>query len=789
MRITCFPKSCNGLCLGLLAALGLSACRPDGGVVGIDGSNPLPPLAVFTGIAQKGEGTGVDVDKLGQLENPRVALVWQFAGLRAYRNTHEEPLFSADFPLRFTGRLQDPPPQDVMDPDEVAIGGIWLYSDADDNGRLDRLVHPELAARNRAIDSLHARFDSLTALVRALSVRSDTRREIKDTFSVLPGGAILRLSGGGRDTVWRPRPGLASGLWADAIRSEYRILADLDGWESFLIGRKKLDDRTLKTLPDRDGALTVEFGDRIRLSPRPGSEGAFAAVLETAAAARMEMFYAFERAYGEGIKAGWHDYPYQGDPLQGQDWVLGRSRRWFVLYLKNGRALRDLLAAESSSAFSIRGLSDLHAGYNLMHCDEQYRCEVRSFRDTVVVEFGETEAFFNPPSVAPEKPIAAGEAVPKTLPADSLRAVEGGYAYLPFRNLHVVAEAGSLWADVPGAGLFRFAPAGGQRYFSTLSGMQMKFALGAGGRASKVFVYVGGEQGIGTPIGEAQGWSAVRDRVLRIAGNVAAAKPAEPLARFAGLFEAGKDTVQVKVSADDSGLLAKLPGLALHAFRGREDGGFASAESEIALRFEPGRGGASAYLIVDRAGTETRYPNLDPLAAMDTVAVADTVGWRSLDSSGGSAPDRFRSHDGKARYGCASDGTYLQAGDGLLDSLDRANPWDSVSLAASGDRAVFRITGLAGRMAALDLSACGSALDAAAKVRLRFRGGPSGSIRSESAGADRWIKPDKAGTGLRIGPFRVASDPYFIEVTRLRTAEPERPFAFDRYRLSAGGEE
>jgi hypothetical protein len=777
-------KSCI---LGMLGTIGLAACLSDSGILGTGKAPPVPPLTIFTGIAQVGEGTGVGQDKFSQIKNLRIALVWQFAGLKAYRNSHEEPLFSAAFPLLFTGKLQNPPPPDVLDHHEVAIGGVWLYADTDRSGRLDRLIHPELAARNVGIDSMAARFDSLVARIRTLANRSERKFDVRDTFSILVGGAIVRRSGGRADTIWHPHPRLASELWADVIRSQYRILQDLSPWEAFLVQRKKMDDRVLKTIAEREGSLTVEFSDRIRLRSNPGTEAEFAALLEASAAARMEMFYAFEKSYVEGMNAGWHDYPYLGDPRKGEDWVFGRSRRWLILYLRDPGALRQLLEAEISSSFILRNLGDLHAGYNLLHCDDQYRCEARSFRDTLVVEFGESENFFNPPSSPPEKPVSV--AVEKPVPEDSLLRVEGSYAFLPFRPVHVVARDGALWAEVPDAGLFRFSSAGGQRYFNLLSGIQMKFILDSAGRAKKLFAYVGGEQGIGWPIGEAAGWASVRDRARALAEASEAGPDRDTYARISGHFEAGMDTVRVGPSDDESGVEAKLPGLASHVFFAAKAGGFASRHAEIGLRFETARGGSPTNLVVNRDGAETWYPNLDSRVfdTADSMAARDPASWGGLDSAGGSAPDRFLSHDGRARYGCASDGKYLQAGDGLLDTLARRDPGDSISLVSGGDRAVFRITGRMGGVVTLELSACGSGLDAAAKTRLRFRAGPVGGPRSDVPAADRWVKPGKEGTPIRIGPFRVTADPYLLEVTRLRTAEPERVFAFDGYRLE--GEE
>jgi hypothetical protein len=768
--------------------LGLVSCLSDRGVINPDAGGNLPPLAQFRGKALNVGDTTLSGKKILAVRFPRVALVWQFAGLRAYRDTHEKGLVSTALPFEFSGELRDPPPPDVVDHGEVAIGELWLYSDRNGNGSLDRLIHPELVIRNRAIDSLQRRFDSLVRDLKRLAVRGERRTAVQDTFSILPDGGIVRLKGGKQDTIWRKTPGVDVGLWADVIRSRYRILADLDAWEAFLILRLRMDDRTLRTIPDGGRFLTVAFGDRIRLEPAEGSEAEFESVLERAAAARMELFYTFQTAYVEGMKNGWHDYPYDGFDAAGEDWVVGRSRRFFILYLKNGEMLRQLREAETISAFTIAGMDGLHAGYNLIHCDAQYRCEVRSFRDSIEIELGDKEAYFNPPSEVPQKPLA--DPRPAQVPEDSLAAFAGSYDYLPLEPLEIVAKGGYLWVDIPGTGLFRFVPAGGNRFFSPATGMQMKFAFNPDGKIEKVFAYVAGEQGVAKPMVSGEGWQRMKGKVDSLAAVVPVARDPAVWSAYAGRFEAGKDTVKTEAAADGTGLQIKLPGMAAQIFTGIGDGRFQSAEADLGLRFETGKGGLPANLIYRKGGIEYLYPNLAPVPMLDSAFVpvsGDTSGWGEASSHSGSAPDTYRGPDGKSRYTCPDDGKFLRSGDGGLDSLIRQDDGDAISLKAGGDRARFKVTGLAGKAAAFDWFACGSSTDPVGKVLLRFRGGGAPGAAGDALAEDRWVKMERSGVHMTAGPIRIPSDPYYVEVIRLRTAEAERPFAFDRYRISAEG--
>jgi hypothetical protein len=764
------------------AALALTGCMRDGGYVAPDDDRNLTVLARFQGEAVI-KNTTLSGERMGNITNPKVALVWQFVGPSAYGVAFDNITVDTRSPFRFMAEFRNPPPDSIAFSEEPVIGTFWFYSDGNENGVLDRIAHPKVMAHDAELAGLQGLYKSTLQSLLDVSDIRPKGETYKDTFLVDSIGTFIHLVGGRKEVLFQSGGRAQKDVWNEVLFRRLRLLRNYNGWQNFFALRKKLNEFYRVMTPTAEYSWFQEFEERRILFPKAGMDAEFEYRLQMAGWAYMKYILTVQEVQQEAADSGWADYPFQGFEHPGTDWVVGKSRKHFVLYFPNRVSLDRVLQAEATGSFSVDGIDGLHLGYNLIECDDQYRCKVLGKDDKIYVELADNEVFFNPPSSELKSPITAFTPVP--LPSDSLKFLAGHYQYKPNRPILILSRGGSLWCDVPDLGIFRMHATGGRLFYVPGTDLQFEFIATVGGRIGKLLMYHLGERGVGYRTDSLVSDEAMERKIDRIQSRVSARWPASLLPSLPGLFMLGKDSMRLAYDAEGKGLSLGYLGFPAAEYVPANDSEAFQPGSDAKFTFVRNEAGTVTGLRWSRFEGTYFLPNPDykprgPAAFFPDPGTALTS---PASEHGGSGQDSYVKLGGGRRYACAEDGRYLKAGDGWLEAIRKGASGDSISLRDPDDGVLFRVTGQAGKRIRLDLIACGEKSGRQGRVLMALHGGESaqGPFTKTLSEAD-WVRPGPDGDTVSFSPIPIPSDPYFLDLRKVHTWDDSLYFSFDGYR-------
>lgn len=770
----------------LLGCVLLAGCLRDGGIIDPDKPDHLPALGRFQGRAFNEGDTALSAKRFLELSRPKIALVWQFIGPKEHTWAPTDASLDADAPFRFSLTLRNPPPDSILENVDLAIGSFWLYVDANRNGSLDRMIHPELLALNLAVDTLYAAFNVAMDRVIEVSEVRNPRVEVMETFYIGPQGMVVVGEGSERDTLW---PGgtpdyLKEEVWTAILNNRFRVLNHPSRWERFFALRKRANDYIRTHKPAAGFAFAVDFPYERKLFPKPGMEVEFETRVRAATWAHIEFLARYKTMIGSALAKGWPDYPYDGFESGAEDWVAGRSRFYTILYVSGQAYLDEMLAAERTSSFQVKGRERLVKGYNLIRCDDQYDCEVLDPADSIRIDLGESEAYFNPPSKpAMPRPPAAMEG---SLSRQDLADLAGVYTFVPSLPMSVNHRDGYLWAVIPALGTYRLHPDDSLLFSTPASDLHVQFIRTAS-RVEKALLITRGQRYVVLPDTSLS----LPDSHLRIldraAGRTAAPATSPEPGAFAGTFDFARDTLEVTAPSEGDSIIVSVPGMRRHAYRRLDDSTWFSPDCDCALGFVRDTSGVLAARLL-RGDTLREAPNfLRPFPSLSErhpalASLPDTL----VATVEGSANDAYRALDGKPRYAGSADSLYARSGDGRIEALDATLPGEPHSL--HGERAglVLRLDSLDGPAARISLLLRKDRSARKARVRFRILGGPSRESIREVLQEGFWLDFPADSALLEIGPVPVSASPYFVRIEKVPTADAAFPMAVDRLRIFAG---
>lgn len=786
-----FTQAGGGMRILLSAAgLLLAACFRDDGIV--EPENPPPLLATFMspGINNATSDTSAlhrehKSDRILDLHHPQVALVWQFVGPQEFIRAPSRAVVNATTPFGFTLELRDPPAREILENPDVSIGQFWLYNDADSNGVLDRLIHPEMVPLNAAIDSLYRMMlDSVASLLAMSEIRAQPVLWT-DTFYVGAYGTVSIKQAGWEETILRgDAPIHAKAVPTNVTGTRHRVLSMQDRWQRFFALRKRENDYFVTYRPALGYVHAMEVTYYRYVFPRPGQEREFERKFRDVVVAYTQYVLFAQDILTKAEKAGYQNYPYNQAREPGQDMVVARSRSNFVLYIPSRAKLDTILAAERHSSFSIRNLGRLAPGYNLLYCDDQYRCEVLPQGAPIRLDLGMTSAFFNPPSSGVENPvaIAAATAVPPgdyPLSARDFGRLAGVYDGLNYGFIRVAARDGVLWIDHPEEGLLRLRAVDSLRFLSPLRNTQFQFVLSDDGSVSKVFVVRAGNRYVGVR-DPSQPRPDLEERVAAFLSGATLPVGGGDADIGALRFDYGGDTLRFEPFGGDS-LRVLVPGMFPQRVERVGPSTYASRDLDLRLTLLADAAGRCPGLRAERNGRsvfspETAYPARGPGELFPSLpdSLPDTVS-----AHPGSAVDNEPTLDGLPRFAVAGDSLFLRPGDGWVHGIGTAHP-AGFALGQGGEHLLLRIPGLEGRAAAVTLVLLPERSAGKSRVRYAVRGGREAETQDEELGGG-WIAFNGKPAVLTLGPFPVGADPYFVRIERIRTADREVHFAFAGY--------
>ncbi|MDB5104835.1 MAG: hypothetical protein JWP91_2524 [Fibrobacteres bacterium] len=775
---------------GLIAScFALVSCLNEHGLVDPHDDRNNTSLADFHGRAANEHDSALSSRRFLQLSNPQVSLVWQSMGPHIFGHAFDKSTVGVAAPYRFSLDMTHPPQDGIALSKDPVIGAFWLYSDGNHNGVLDRLINPELEAREHAVDSMKVLYTAFLDSLHAYSRLLPNRVPVKDTYFVDAMGTIVYSHGSILDTVYLGRSPQEAGIYPDLLYWRYRIMRNYNEWENFFALRKKAQEEIVTSWQVPGHAIALEYQDWRKLVPIPGKEAQYQKWLVRETLAYSAYLFGLLQVQREAAKKGWMEYPYQGFDTPGEDWVAGKSRWYSVLYFPDQAGMQTVLDAEKSGSFRVDGIEKLKRGYNFMYCDEQYDCRVLGSADSIIIDLGETEAYFNPPSAPLALPVR--EFKPVSLPDTSYARLTGGYDYRAFHPITVVYRKGGLWAEVSGKGLYRLSATDALRFYAMDGAMQFEFVPEAGGRIRKLLLYADDDRWV-SPKADSL---ARTDAVARMVDSLAALGGVPISGAFADALplrlQYGGDSALL--TGSDGILKLELPGSAEREFRPIGDSEAVSGASLERIILARNRSGTVIGIRFGNAGGESFLPasayrprsplELFPRDGLEPVP-PDSAG-KILSASQGSGRDTHVGLGGTKRFGCAEDQLYLRPGDGGLLAFKGPASGDSISVYQAGGAMVFAIAGAAGKRVSLELNLCKERNGKPGRLWMGIRGGGNPENPKDRIAESRWVTAVDSGTVARWDDIPVPTDPYYLEIGSGGT--PEAPFFFsmDAYVISA----
>lgn len=647
-------------------------CFQTDSIVDIHDPGSTPPLGTFRGHALIEEGTAFGDDRSYGLQHPTIAVVYQYLGPRSNIRTGTFGTVTEATPYDFEIGLREPPPKSLLEDDEVAVGQFWIFEDRNRNGKLDRSEHPEYRKRLSELDSLTRRYYELRTSLREVSLFDSAGVVTVETTLVAADGELLLRKGGVDTPVWPAFPGLWSAP-IDPMHTRIRVLTSRNPWEKFFERRKRWNSVFYPPLPNPDVSLQCVARYRRRLFPVPGKEEEFARRTLAAGLVSEELYAKGERYQSEAFLQGWLDYPYNGIHEEGEDWAAGRSREHFLFYFPTWKSIDVMRKASEISSFRIAGMDRFAPGYNLLRCDDQYRCERTDPDEKIRIYLGKNELYFNPPSVLrafdlPTETEAADTPVAEGDPA-------GRYEFQPGADFFIERDGDDVWIDAGPFGASLIRPASATEWYGPGFPFKLQFQFDSLGRAAKFLLDWEGARYAATriPDGDADRTSpalrALRERMRRPVPDTSAA-------RWNGMRLFNGDDTLTFATDGEGDLTVHSSWLPQQRLVLLEDGAFGSVASDLRIRESRRNGFLEPEWTWFLSGNEIPLFALSPSGPQETDSTRFDPD-RLLFEETGTERESFRDYRGLGRFSCSEDSLFLVDGDGGFfrsvpdDSLDR----------------------------------------------------------------------------------------------------------------------
>jgi hypothetical protein len=767
-RASSFSAFVSFTCL----STGFVSCQRDDGFISPSDSRNLRPLGLYVGKAEVGDSASKD--RLINLVHPKVAVLWRAIGTTDRVSPTSQKSIESFAPFPFSMDLLQPPPPEVVNSPELTFGFFSLFSDVNQNGVFDRPIHPELVKLYAKVDSLRARADAAkAALMEVAEMRAKT--PVSETYYLDYPGILLEAHGSGYDTLWRPEAQGDSAIYY--LKFHSRLMGAKTRWENFFSNRQRENEIYLQRYPVPGHGLKIDLRYDRRLFPKPGREAEFQARERRCAKAISDMYHTADFINYQALVMGMLNYSFDGYNVPGADWIAGRSIRDLLIYIPSEATLDSLFDAYPTGTFRIGHIERFGRGYNLVHCDDQYVCDVRNSEDSITIQLGTTEIYFNPPGADSRAPALASSHPA----AAALAPLAGRYAINGSDTVDIALVDGEIWCSSPEAGLLRVLPDDSLGFYSPLVAFQGLVDPPVNGKGpERLVVYSGIIRNLYHALGQPPDGSILAR--IRSAREFKRADISDSAAaRCAGSYDFDHAALEVSWKGGDS-LTVVIPGYRPATYYAVNDSLFRCPWADLSLEFQGGT--APRRVILANGALKTVVPALasSPSNAVRTMSTeAEGVTWVSENQ--GTGRDTYVDLKGKHRYACSVDGAFLQAGDGYLTELRQASPSDSISLGQGGDEAAFKIPGMKGRQVLLQLRQCAERTSKIKRERVSLWGGPDPDSLRLLYGDDQWMGADAAGTYWQFDSLSIDADPYYLLLKRENTADRAFFGAFDGYRL------
>ncbi len=781
-----FPSKYGLAWLGIFSALFFNlSCLKDSGFASPSDERNLQPLATYVGKTVFGTDTAAP-HRIIDLVNAKVGILWRAVGNRDKQSSSNLGSVKSEIPFNFSFSLLQAPPKEVIEAPEISFGIFCLFSDANQNGNFDRLMHPDILSAYSDADKYTAQANA--DLKNLLSVSESKKKSLAvEKFYLEASGALTIDRAGILDTL------MPAGTFSDIdgatgyLRTYQRILGDQNRWVRFFAVRKKDNEFYYRTFAANGHYSGIELRFDQAVYPVSGQEKNFYSLLKKAIASSIKSELVANQIIYKAFFSGKMDYPFSGYGQAGEDWMAGRSITDLVLYLPTSKTLDSLLEAIPTGSFQFSHLDRLQQGYNLVRCNDQYVCDVLDPSDSITIYLGTTEGFFNPPGSPSKSPIASGKKEKNIPSIYYFKFMQGHYALNGGDTLSLIIHNNQVWCDANEIGLVRLLPSDSLTLYSPERDFQILFTHSSSKNIpDRIVQYTQNKRLVVLRLDSAVS-NDILNKIDGINNQKSVSIGPDLLKAYAGNYDFGSDTLKIIPKGTDS-LAVSIPGFSAIKFYSSQDSLFQSSWGPWTLKFE-GFGGESFSRVIFFDGVSKKVvPNFKAVSSNLLKSTKDEekgIDW--ILENQGSGRDTFMELDGGKRYSCSDDGRFLQAGDGVFLGFGYGPISDSISMVQGGNSAAFRLPGLKGKVVYFQLRNCLERVSKGDGKNTRIRISAWGGSKPDSLqllyGDQQWMEANPAGLQWGMDSLMIDADPYYLTVKEENTQDAPVWNAFDGYKL------
>ncbi|MGL1901969.1 MAG: hypothetical protein OCC49_07530 [Fibrobacterales bacterium] len=755
----------------LLLVLFVSCSEFNGSIQTND--QPIDPIASAIGnaIIEPGRFT-----KLPKLKNPKVAFVWQeMDGAKINRHAIDmQSSVEPAMPFSFTSDLLENPPAYMFDTLNIFAGAFFLYSDNNNNGKLDVLYHPNLEPYRDTIANLKENYrDELNHLLTLSNITDNTA--YGEAYTETPDGSFIFITETGLDSSFHKATSVSSLPLHEVNFRKRQILQHLSRWENFMGARANLVFSQAETSHHKDiGKITTHKFYR-RLFPKIDHEAEFKMQLYKTAIALAAYDLKMQWIRSHRISEQWNNYMYT--PSDDQDWISGRSIWNYIFYIYNEQELNEVKGivalAKTMGTTLISNLEDFKLGYNFLECNENYNCKILAPTDPITLFLGDEACYLESCQAEMDK---LEDIKIIQLPDSITRHYSGSYQSIDSATtINIVKYGTNTWLQYNNRDIFVINPAARTILFNSLQQIEVEFAIDS--TSNSIYVTQGNEE---TQLHFSHSTATNLDLINAISEITTTPKvdlSPDIMALYQGQYQLSSQE-NMHVINKESSIKVTIPGVGFFSLEPIAQDTFCHRESNTRITFERNRSGTITKLTYHSPSKNFSAPSIN--------YVPQTAGSLNSDFSDNIPRDTIHgSHLLESdllnnSYTCLTDLLALSQNDRGIDSIVTFNPLAPL-FSHTGDALLFKIDQSSENFG-LTLKGCPNQTEENSTIRIKVSGGPSPYQLND------FIQDEVTATFLQDGSYFSVSPiltggqvPYFVKIEFFSMYTGTAPIVFDSY--------
>lgn len=455
---------------------------------------PRKPIITFSGSATIIPEGQTDINRSIKIPNPQIAVIWQyFGGYTKQFHYKANSLVNAVAPYNFNADFFDYPPKELMETKDPVIGSFWMYSDYNQNNQLDDFYHPEYSSAINILTEKNQQYlKELDDFLTQVEKQNLAQRTLEVFYLDVHGNLSIETPQGEvflfnlqdlnlKESEFR-------GKFGEKIFEErMKILQNRNKWEEFFVlrhGSVKLNRVTTTTITSTQ-KVRYELTYMRRLYPKNQTLLEFEKKSFAVSNSGAKLLESYDSTEALANTNKWKDYGYKRK--LDKDWVVGRSRWYYVLYIPNQLEKDQITAAERWSPYQTENPHNLKIGFNLFNCNYELKCEIFQNFNDITIDFGEKDSLYVQPRNFKHLPLGK-DSIPERNDFPS-REYTGIYEFAPFSYWYVWTEGKEIWFHFPKKETFSLKYAERDFFASNLTQSQIRFYTPSDSLLTKMILF------------------------------------------------------------------------------------------------------------------------------------------------------------------------------------------------------------------------------------------------------------------------------------------------------------